>query len=77
LKAVPAAGNRARDPDPTSLETVTRNPLGVPFLATVCHPDRYMDERGQKMWDTVQELLEEQAGMRVDPHVHEVAASCS
>jgi hypothetical protein len=43
----------------------------------VGHPDRYMDERGQKMWDTVQELLVEQAGMRVSPHVHEVAASCS
>jgi hypothetical protein len=23
----------------------------------VCHPDRYMDERGQVMWDTVTALI--------------------
>jgi DNA polymerase I-like protein with 3'-5' exonuclease and polymerase domains len=34
----------------------------------VRHPDRYMDERGQEMWDTVQELLAARENMRPGPH---------
>jgi hypothetical protein len=37
-------------------------------------PDRYMDERGQKMWNTVEELLADT--MRLQPHDHVVPASC-
>ena len=34
----------------------------------VRHPDRYMDERGQEMWNTVQELLAAREDMRPGPH---------
>jgi hypothetical protein len=34
-----------------------------------------MDERGEGMWDTVQELLAAQADMRLQPHDHEAGAS--
>jgi hypothetical protein len=34
----------------------------------VRHPDRYMDDRGRQMWETVQELL-------ADLGCHEVATS--
>jgi hypothetical protein len=28
----------------------------------VCYPDRYMDERGQVMWDTVMSLIQKIKG---------------
>ena len=27
----------------------------------ICYPDRYVDERGEKMWDTVWDLLHDKA----------------
>jgi hypothetical protein len=41
----------------------------------VRHADRYMDERGKQMWDTVQELLAGLPNMRLEPHQHEAGAS--
>jgi hypothetical protein len=41
----------------------------------VGHPDRYMDERGKKMWDTVQELLAGKDGVRLQPQGGEVLAT--
>jgi hypothetical protein len=43
----------------------------------VRHPDRYMDERGQQMWDTVQELLAARPTMWSQPPGDVVAASSS
>jgi DNA polymerase I-like protein with 3'-5' exonuclease and polymerase domains len=43
----------------------------------VRHPDRYMDERGQQMWDTVQELLAARPTMWSQPPDDVVAASSS
>jgi hypothetical protein len=39
----------------------------------VRHPDRYMDDRGRKMWDTVQDELRK--AMRPEPHDHVAGTS--
>jgi hypothetical protein len=42
----------------------------------VRHPDRYMDERGRRMWEAVEELLAEREAMRPPPHEQVALASC-
>jgi DNA polymerase-1 len=52
---------------------------GIPVLTDakiIRFPDRYMDERGARMWDAVMKLLAQvESGQRqmVQPYVHEIA----
>jgi DNA polymerase I len=37
----------------------------VDFPHIIRHPERYMDERGKKMWDTVAALIAKRRGVKV------------